>query len=426
MRNARRVADRGTLLAERLAATRERTLELYAPLDHEHLVTQVSALLSPPLWDLGHIGAYEELWLARRVAGDAPLHPDLDDVYDAFETPRPRRGEVEILDEAATHDYLRTVRRRSLEVLEGSELDDPERPLLADGFVFEMVAEHEAQHTETVLQALQMLPAGAYRPPRRRQAPPAAAAGAAGPAWCEIPPGPFAMGAPEGGFAYDCERPRHERELGGFAIARDPVGAGDWAEFVADGGYDRPGLWTEAGWAWRLAEDAQAPLYWERDGEGGWLVRAFDRLAPPDPQRPVCHVSAHEADAFARWAGCRLPTEAEWERAAAGAQAATASANLDQLAFATAPRGAYPPLASGCRQMVGDVWEWTATDFGGYPGFRAFPYREYSEAFFGAGYRVLRGGSWATQPIVARPSFRNWDLPERRQIFSGLRLARDL
>jgi gamma-glutamyl hercynylcysteine S-oxide synthase len=194
MGNADRVPDRGTLLGERLAAVRERTLELYAPLDHEHLVAQVSELLSPPLWDLGHIGAYEELWLARRVAGDPPLHPELDDVYDAFETPRSRRGGAPILDEASARDYLGAVRGRSLEVLEASDLDDPARPLLRDGFVFEMVAEHEAQHTETVLQALQMLPAGAYRPPRRRTTPPARPSG--GSEWCEIPAGPFAMGAP--------------------------------------------------------------------------------------------------------------------------------------------------------------------------------------------------------------------------------------
>ena len=286
-----------------------------------------------------------------------------------------------------------------------------------------MVAEHEAQHTETVLQALQMLPAGAYRPPRRRATP--APAPPEGPEWCEVPPGPFAMGAPEDGFAYDCERPRHRRALDAYAIARDAVSAGEWADFIADGGYRRRELWSEAGWAWRAAEDAHAPLHWERDGEGGWLARDFERLAPVDADRPVCHVSAHEADAFARWAGCRLPTEAEWERAAAGALATTDAANIDQLAFARAPRGAYPPLASGCRQMIGDVWEWTSTAFAGYPGFRAFPYREYAEVFFGAGYRVLRGGSWATQPIAARATFRNWDLPERRQIFSGLRLARD-
>lgn len=413
-----------TLLVERLETTRERTLALYAPLPHEHLVSQVSTLLSPPLWDLGHIGAYEELWLARRIAGRPPLHPELDDVYDAFETPRTRRGDVAILDAPATHDYLRIVRESSLEALAGADLGDGAEPLLESGLVFEMVAEHEAQHTETVLQAMQMLPAGAYRPPRRH-AVPAGAGEEAGGEWCEIPAGAFAMGAADDGFAYDCERPRHERALEAFLIARDPVTAGEWIDFIDDDGYGRPELWTDAGWAWRAAEGATAPLYWERDGEGGWLARAFDRIAPVEADAPVCHISAHEADAFARWAGCRLPTEPEWERAAAGGRAVVEAANVDQLAFGTAPRGAYPPLASGCRQMIGDVWEWTSSSFGGYPGFRAFPYREYAEVFFGDGYRVLRGGSWATQPIAARTSFRNWDLPARRQIFSGLRLARD-
>ena len=418
-----RVDALSTVLADRLETTRERTLSLYAPLPHEHLVTQVSTLLSPPLWDLGHIGAYEELWVARRIAGRAPLHPELDDVYDAFETPRTRRGDVEILDPPATHDYLRTVREASLEALRGCELDATTDPLLEDGFVFEMVVEHEAQHTETVLQALQMLPAGAYRPSSRRPLPPSSP-DAPGAEWCEIPAGRFDMGAAEG-FAYDCERPRHPRELPAFRIARDPVTAGEWIDFIADAGYERRELWTDAGWAWRVAEGAQAPLYWERDGEGGWLARSFADVAPVDPRLPVCHVCAHEADSFARWAGCRLPTEAEWERAALGATVSVEAANIDQLGFGPAPRGAYPPIASGCRQMVGDVWEWTSTPFGGYPGFRAFPYREYAEVFFGGGYRVLRGGSWATQPLAARATFRNWDLPERRQIFSGLRLARD-
>ena len=194
---------------------------------------------------------------------------------------------------------------------------------------------------------------------------------------------------------------------------------------MADGGYARPELWTGEGWAWREREGVEAPLHWERDGQGGWLVRRYDRREPVEAGRVLCHVSAHEADAHARWAGARLPTEAEWERAAQGARADTESANLDQLAFGPSPAGAYGPAPSGCRQIIGDVWEWTATAFEGYPGFRAFPYREYAEVFFGPRYRVLRGGSWATQPIAARASFRNWDLPERRQIFAGLRLARD-
>ena len=221
-----------TALAERLGTTRRRTLALFAPLPHEHLVRQPSPLLSPPLWDLGHIAAYEELWLARRVGGRAPLHPELDDVYDAAETPRRRRGEIRILDESEARAYLAAVRERSLETLAAADLDDPDDPLLRDGFVFEMVAEHEAQHTETVLQALRLLPEGAYVPGERRP-PPGPSGQLAGRAsanwpippsvWVEIPAGPFAMGAGDEAFAYDCERPRHERDLPAFLIARDPV-----------------------------------------------------------------------------------------------------------------------------------------------------------------------------------------------------------
>lgn len=414
--------DRQTVLAGRLERTRRRTLELFAPLPAERLGASPSAILSPPLWDLGHIAAYEDLWLARNVAGRPSLHPELQDVYDAFETPRRRRADVAILGESAAYDYLRAVRETSLEVLAATPLDGDDR-LTADGAVFDMVAQHEAQHTETVLQAFQLMPAGAYVPPARRPAP--GPADAAGPDWVEVPGGPFEMGAPDGGFAYDCERPRHVRETAPVLMGRDPVTNGEHLAFMADGGYDRPDLWTAEGWEWRVAEDARAPLYWEPDGGGGWVTRSFERVAPVDPLLPLCHVSAHEADAHARWAGARLPTEAEWERAAAGAEPSAEHANLGQEAFGTEPVGARPPAPGGCRGMLGDVWEWTSGTLAGYPGFRAFPYREYAEVFFGQGHRVLRGGSWATQEIAARATFRNWDLPRRRQIFAGLRLARD-
>lgn len=410
---------RRTVLEQRLEATRSRTLDLVAPLAHEHLVTPPAPFLSPPLWDLGHIAAYEELWLARRIGGREPLHPELDDVYDAFETPRARRGDAPVLGHREALAFLDAVRAASLEELEACDLDGAE-PLTAGGFAFEMVAQHEAQHAETVLQALQMLPAGAYVPPARREV--AAGAGGGG-GWVEVPGGPFAMGAGPEGFAYDCERPRHERDLAPFLMARDPVTNGEHLAFMADGGYGRPGLWTDEGWRWRCEEGVEAPLHWRRDGEGGWLVRSFERLEPVDPALPLCHVSAHEADAHARWAGARLPTEPEWERAAAGVT--TAGATLGANAFGAAPAGAAPAAPGGCRGMLGDVWEWTSSTFAGYPGFRAFPYREYAEVFFGDAYRVLRGGSWATQAVAARVSFRNWDLPQRRQIFAGLRLARD-
>ena len=425
-------------IAERMEAVRERTLALFAPLDHERLHRSPDPIMSPPVWDLGHIAAYEELWLVERLTGRASLYPGLQAAYDAFETPRAVRGDVELLDAPGALDYLTRVRERSLESLAAADLD-PEGPeLLAGGFVFELALAHEAQHTETVLQSVQMMPSGAYRPPARREVPESVACPKAR---IEIAGGQFWMGSGPAGFAYDCERPRHRRELRPFAIDRAPVTNGCHLAFIADGGYRRDELWSEEGWAWRCAEGVTAPLYWARDGEGGWLVRAFDEWQPVDPERPVCHVSWYEADAYARWAGGRLPTEAEWERAATadptgGVQARypwgdadpAGRANLDQLAFGTAPAGAYPEGAapSGCLQLVGDVWEWTASRFAGYEGFRAFPYREYAEPFFGDGYRVLRGGSWATQPHAAGTTFRNWDLPRRRQIFAGFRCAWDL
>jgi gamma-glutamyl hercynylcysteine S-oxide synthase len=231
----------------------------------------------------------------------------------------------------------------------------------------------------------------------------------------------LAPGRFSGRFSYDNERPRHELDLPDFYIDPVPVTNAEFAAFAEETGAD-------------------LPLYWLRDGDG-FAARSFGEVAPIDPARPVCHVSWHQADAFARWAGKRLPTEAEWEKAASwdtatgrkraypwGDEAPTAErANVDQLAFDTAPSGAYAEGQSPCgaRQMIGDVWEWTASPFQGYPGFEAYPYREYSEEFFGGPFRVLRGGAWATQSEAVWNTFRNWDYPERRQIFAGLRCAKD-
>jgi iron(II)-dependent oxidoreductase len=424
-------------IADRLTAVRERTLALVEPLADDALGRRPSPLMSPPLWDLGHIGAYEELWVARRVGGRRALHPDLDSLYDAFETPRAARSDLPILGPEECRGYLRRVRAATLEVLRRTGLDPDGPPLTADGFVFELVAEHEAQHTETMLQTFQLMPGGGYVPERVPL--PAAAAPVRHDA-VEIPPGPAWTGAAARGFAYDCERPRHRCELPGFRLARHPVTNGAHLAFMADGGYRRPELWSGEGWAWREREGVTAPLYWEPDGEGGRLARSFERVGAVDPDLPLCHVSYFEAEAHARWAGGRLPSEHEWERAAThgrseeppptypwGDDDVDGRATLGQRTAGPAPVGARPDgaAASGVEGMIGDVWEWTSSGFQGYPGFRAFPYREYAEVFFGSGCRVLRGGSWATQGVAARTTFRNWDLPERRQIFAGLRVAWD-
>ena len=233
------------------------------------------------------------------------------------------------------------------------------------------------------------------------------------------------IGSNDTPWAYDNERPAREVDIAAFVIDRYPVSNGRYAAFVHDGGYDDPRWWTDAGWARRVEAGLTQPEFWRSEGGVSWSRLRFGRREDLPLLEPVQHVGWHEATAFARWSGVRLPTEIEWE--AAAADTLVEAANLGQLRFAPQPVGTAPHSASrwGCEQMLGDVWEWTSSSFTGYPGFAVFPYREYSEVFFGDDYKVLRGGSWATDPVAVRTTFRNWDYPIRRQIFSGFRCARD-
>jgi gamma-glutamyl hercynylcysteine S-oxide synthase len=349
-----------------LEQARRATLALVDALSAEDLERVHSPIMSPLAWDLGHIAAYEDLWLAHRHARMPLLRPDLADLYDAFETPRAVRGEIEALGAEEAREYLKAVRARTADALSSQGV--------GDGFVCEMVVRHELQHSETMRQTLAiagLLPPG-ETPPSPLDGPEE---------WIEVPAGAFAMGAGPGRFAYDNEQPRHTVETTAFRIARLPVSCQSWVRFWEDGGYERPEWWSPEGWAFKQ-EHGIAP---------------HPSIAASHPQAPACHLSFYEAEAFARAQGARLPTEAEWERAA----------------------------TAGALAAVGQVWEWTGTRFHGYPGFVAHPYREYSEVFFGDSYRMLRGSSWATAQRVRSLSFRNWDLPVRRQIFAGLRLAGD-
>jgi iron(II)-dependent oxidoreductase len=395
-------------IADRLAAARRRTLALLEPLDDEQLNRVYSPLLSPLAWDLGHIANFEELWLVQTVGGREPLHGELGRLYDAIENPRKTRGELPILRDAELRAYLADVRERALEALDEVDLaTDAADPLLREGFVYEMLIAHELQHNETMLQLLMMvdgyeLPAGLFDAgsldvPHFRGHHGYSKCGTSGDGMLRIAGGEYEIGAPAGGFAYDNERPRHTVELAPFEIDRTPVDNGTYTAYMQETG-------------------AEPPLYWERDGEGGWVHTAMGRRAPIDAAQPVIHVSWHEADEFARWAGKRLPTETEWEAASVGLGALGAG-DGENRAVAGAVGAGIP--------HAGLAWEWTSSDFLAYPGFEAFPYREYSEPFFGEGYKVLRGGAWVTSPEAMRPSFRNWDLPHRRQIFAGLRCARD-
>jgi iron(II)-dependent oxidoreductase len=370
--------------------------------------------------------------------GIDPAAEARDHTYDAVANPRPIRGELPLLHRTECLDYLDDVRRETMRLLAHAQFP-AEDPLLADGYVHRMLAQHEAQHCETILQSIQLMPGCTYEPPRRTE--PQHTLAPLDAVEAVVPAGPFVMGTDDRTLAYDNERPAHEVWVGRFRIDVCPTTNGQYLRFLRDGGYRRRELWSEAGWRWLRQSEVAAPAQWLRRRDGSWGERAFGRVVPLALDQPVIHVCWYEADAYARWAGKRLPTEAEWEKAAAldlergtvrrfpwGDTPPTPElCNLDQQTFAPAAIGAYPRGVSyfGCHQMIGDVWEWTSTEFGPYPGFASFPYPEYSELHFGRGYRVLRGGAWATQPIAIRNTFRNWDLPERRQIFAGIRCAAD-
>ena len=396
------LADPKQRIADRLAEARQHTLDLLAPLTEEQMQRIYTPLLSPLIWDLGHIASFEDLWLVQTIGGREPLRGELGDLYDAIEQPRDGRGELPILSGAELGRYLGAVRARTLEVLEEVELDGPDA-LLADGYVYELVLAHEAQHNETMLQLIQMT--GHYAPQNPRSRP--AATASIGPEMIRLETAEHEIGAHAYGFAYDNERGCHVRSVAGFEIDRLPVTNAQFAAFIAD-------------------TNAEVPLYWSRDGAGGWVRTTMGRTRELEPDDPVCHVDAAQAEAYAAWAGKRLPSEFEWEVAAAGAD--SRRANLGGLGFGTHPAAASPQAGStaGALAVLGDVWEWTASAFAAYPGFRAHPYREYSEVFFGDAYRVLRGGSWASGRDMIRTTFRNWDHPERRQIFAGFRCARDI
>jgi gamma-glutamyl hercynylcysteine S-oxide synthase len=378
-----------------LDGARERTLALVAAITDADLERVHSPIMSPLVWDLGHIAAYEDLWLAHRHCAMPLLRPELADLYDAFETPRRVRGEIEALGPEQARDYLSAVRERVVQGLA--------RRGSGDGTVCEMVLRHELQHSETMRQTIAI--AGLLSD-EDRAAMDRPLADAGEDEFLEIPGGPFAMGCGETMFAYDNERPRHVVDVPAFRIARHPVTNASWMSFSEGGGYERREWWSDEGWAWKEEHD----------------ITHHPAVAAGHPRAAACHVSWFEADAFARAHGARLPSEAEWEKAATWTQ--------EEDDATPAGMGARNGDGRSCGKAgalggVWRVWEWTQSHFGGYPGFVAHPYREYSEVFFGEDHRVLRGGSWATSSRIATSTFRNWDLPQRRQIFAGVRLAKE-
>jgi iron(II)-dependent oxidoreductase len=441
-------------LARQLEAARAGTLALF------DLVARESDLHASPgfgfrplIWHLAHTGVFEAYWILQKAKGDEPPDARYERVFDPIATPREESKELPARREM--EDYLARVRSRVLDFLQAAPFDSGDE-LLRGGYVFRLVLEHERQHQETLAYLLHLLdPAKKSRPatPNRVDegtARPSSTPPAAG-AMIEVPAGEFEMGAhggdgsgSVGGFVYDNESPAHAVFVPAFKIDRRLVTNDEFARFVAEGGYRRREFWDEEGWAWREKEDWQHPLYWSRGGGGAsssWGVRTMFEDAPLPPTHPVTGVSWYEAEAYARFAGKRLPTEAEWEKAAAwdGARErkrlfawgddapAPGLCNSDFRFWGTTPVGSFPAGASaaGCLDMTGNVWEWTSSKFAAYPGFRAFPYPEYSELWFDEDHRVLRGGSWATRSPILRTSFRNFFRRHFRIAFAGLRCAAD-
>lgn len=419
-------------LADDLARARSRTLQL-VEFDDDELYRQYDPLMSPLVWDLAHIGQQEEFWLLRGGDAGRPgmLAPAVEGLYDAFVHSRASRVELPLLSPDRARAYCRTVRSAVLDALDALPRD-------SDDFTFALVISHENQHDETMLQALNLRSGAPLL--RQKAALPAGRPGLAGTS-VPVPAGPFVLGvdAASEPYSLDNERPAHVVELPAFRIGRVPVTNGEWRRFIEDGGYREPRWWSERGWEHRQRAGLAAPQFWSADTR---TRTRFGHVEDIPADEPVQHVTYFEAEAYAAWAGARLPTEMEWEKACAwdpatesrrrypwGAQPPSANlANLGGDALRPAPVGAYPAGASayGAEQMLGDVWEWTTSPLRPWPGFVPMIYERYSQPFFDGDYRVLRGGSWAVEAAILRPSFRNWDHPIRRQIFSGVRLAWDV
>lgn len=415
------------LLAEWVRDARLRTLDLIADLRDDQLIGPRLPIVNPLLWEIGHLAWFAERWILRHAGQQPPLRPDADVLYDSSTVPHDTRWKLPLPSPAATLEYMHQVQKRVLDVLERG-------PNPQECYFIQLAIFHEDMHGEAFLSSRQTLacPRPSFRRSVRDIAPPSCREGGAWPGDVLVSGGTFLLGAtPDEPFVFDNEKWAHPVPLRPFAIARAPVTQSEFAAFVESDGYRRPDLWSTAGWQWRQTVQAEHPLYWQRQRDG-WLRRDFDRWLPLEPHRPVVHVNWYEAEAYSRWAGQRLPTEAEWEAAASATPKSRfpwgdtppdpTRAQLDGYDLGCCDVAALPggDSAAGCRQMIGNVWEWTADDFGPYPGFTPDPYRDYSQPWFST-HKVLRGGAWMTRSRLLRNTWRNFYKPERRDVWAGFR-----
>ena len=434
MAQSRESITTATELAEWVRDARQRSFELVADLTDEQLMGPHLSIVNPLLWEIGHVAWFQEKWVLRHAGHQKPIRDDGDALYDSAAVAHDTRWDLPLPSREDTLSYMRQVCDRVLERIERPDLSDE------DIYFVRLSVFHEDMHTEAFTYTRQTLK---YPPPRLSLISEPAPTGGPLPGDVEIPGGTFLLGAtPEEPFVFDNEKWAHPVQVKPFAIARAAVTEAEFAAFVDGGGYRRQEFWSEAGWRWREGVGAEHPVYWQREAHGRWLRRHFDQWVPLEPSRPVIHVNWYEAEAYCCWTGRRLPTEAEWEVAAAaefdsngaglsrrkrrfpwGDEPPTPEhANLNWRALGCIDVGALPASDSafGCRQMIGNVWEWTSSDFLPYPGFVRDPYKEYSEPWFGT-HKLLRGGCWATRSRLLRNTWRNFYRPDRRDVWVGFR-----
>ncbi len=449
------VQDSVAELYQTLQEARQRTLELIEDLTDEQMIGPHLDIVNPLRWEVGHVGWFQEYWILRHFRKEAPSRPEGDRLYDSARIAHDTRWDLPLPSKADTLAYIQRILERVVAPRQPSGSRPGQKIDGYDEAYFVCLALlHECMHAEAITYTRQTL---GYSPPKistakggshGRVSSAASKGDSAGRSGrllgdAEIPGGTFLLGsAPDRTFVFDNEQWAHPVSVEPFRMARTAVSNAEFVAFVEDGGYKRRELWTEEGWRWREGAGADHPVYWQRQAGGRWMRRNFDTWVPLEDRLPVLHVSWHEADAYCRWAGRRLPTEAEWEMAASAGPApgnrgitqqkrlfpwgdeppAPERANLDWRAMGCVEVDALPAgdSTSGCRQMIGNVWEWTATDFGPYPGFSPGPYKEYSAPWFGD-HKVLRGGCWVTRSGLIRNNYRNYYQPHRRDVWAGFR-----